>query len=426
MPVRPARSPLSRAGRSLGLLILLLTVVGSGGPASGRAGHAGAGEAGVAVPPDAVVTITGRGFGHGHGLSQYGAEGAARRGLSHQRILRFYYPHTRLGRLPGGGGGLLRVLVSADTSDDVRVRAADGLTLTRLSPRGSWRLDRAVPRADQWRLVAPDADHTAAQWKRGSGGWRTWRTVAGEAQLSAPAALTLVTPSGRTAYRGALRSAATGEGSHRDTVDVVRLDDYLRGVVPAEVPALWHGAAVRAQAVAARTYAAYERDHASGHYDLCDTAACQVYLGRSAEHPASDAAVRATARTVLLHGGAPAFAQFSASNGGYASDGGFPYLPDQKDPYDRWSGNPYRSWSVEVPDETFEAAWPALGDLETIAVTERDGNGNWGGRAVSVRMTGSDGETTVSGDTLRIVLGLRSTLFTLDATASPRPSAIAP
>ena len=90
------------------------------------------------------------------------------------------------------------------------------------------------------------------------------------------------------AYRGALRSA-TPAGGGRDTVNVVGFDGYLKGVLPKEVVAsTWPVETLRAQAVAARTYAAYERAHvpAGRHYDLCDTAACQVYGGASAEYSA--------------------------------------------------------------------------------------------------------------------------------------------
>jgi SpoIID/LytB domain protein len=163
---------------------------------------------------------------------------------------------------------------------------------------------------------------------------------------------------------------------------------------------------VRAQAVAARTYAAYERRHRSG--PICDTWSCQVYGGHSAEHPAADAAVEATRRLVLEHDGGPAFTQFGSSSGGWTSAGSMPYLPAQADPYDDWAGNPNHAWSVAVTDARFEDAWPAVGNLRRLVVTERDGNGEWGGRVRSLRVVGAKGAVTVSGDTLRSVLGLRS------------------
>ena len=176
------------------------------------------------------------------------------------------------------------------------------------------------------------------------------------------------------------------------------------------MPASWSTAAVRAQAVAARTYAAYERAHRTG--PLCDTTSCQVYGGFDAEHPASNDAVVATAREALLHKGAPAFTQFASSSGGWTAAGGMPYLPARADPYDGWAGNPVHSWSTRISDTLIESRWPALGNLTRIRVTQRDGNGEWGGRVGSVTLVGGRGRVTVSGDTLRAVLGLRSSWVT--------------
>ncbi len=176
------------------------------------------------------------------------------------------------------------------------------------------------------------------------------------------------------------------------------------------MPASWSPEAVRAQAVAARTYAAYERDHRAG--PLCDTTSCQVYGGVAAEHPASNAAVDATRRLTLMYDGEPAFTQFSSSSGGWTSAGSVPYLTARQDPYDGWSGNPMHDWSVTITDRRIESAFPAIGNLTRIVVNQRDGNGEWGGRVRSVTLVGSQARRTVSGDTLRGVLGLRSTWVT--------------
>ena len=124
--------------------------------------------------------------------------------------------------------------------------------------------------------------------------WHDWRVVAGDAQFSAGGRpIRLRTPAGAVQYRGVLRSASpAGSTTRRDTVNVLPLDSYLQGVVPQEVPALWHPHAVRAQTIAARTYAAYERAHPiARHYQICDTGHCQVYGGYSVEHPAANDAV---------------------------------------------------------------------------------------------------------------------------------------
>lgn len=362
------------------------------------------------VPADARVTVVGHGYGHGHGLSQYGAEGAARAGLTYRQIVDFYYPGTQWGT----ADGQLRVLISADTTDDVVVRTRSGLkvrdlvasTVTRLPDRG----------ADRWRLLAGDGGSTLVQFHRD--GWRTWRRLDGEAQFGAGRQpLTLVTSTGERAYRGSLRSSAVGSG--RDTVNVVGLNQYLRGVVPLEMPASWSPQAVRAQAVAARTYAAFERaTPRADHYDLCDTTACQVYGGFDAEHDLSSEAVAATGADIVTWDGAPAFTQFSASSGGWTSAGSMPYLRAQADPYDDWSGNQVHDWQVTFTDNALERKFPRLGNLRRIVVGSRDGHGDWGGRVESVTLVGGRGRRTLSGDDLRWALGLRSTYLTFRVRAA--------
>lgn len=357
--------------------------------------------------PERVV-LQGKGWGHGHGMSQYGAQGAALAGLGYRQILRFYYPGTRW----GSAGGRVRVLVSADTTDDVVVRARRGLAVRALGNGRTLALNRPAARA--WRITAASPTRSLLSWKGRTGGWQRLRVLAGDAQFQATGPITLVTPSGAVAYRGALRSATARPGTTaRDTVNVVRFEDYLRGVVPSEVIAsTWRPHALRAQSVAARTYAAFERRRPlARHYQICDTSQCQVYTGTTHEHPRTDAAIRRTRGQVLTHRGQPAFTQFSSSNGGWTARGGFPYLPAKRDPYDATPSNPNHTWRHVVRASAIESAWPAIGDLTRVRVLARDGNGAWGGRVERVRVVGSRASTTVSGDTFRSVLGLRSEWF---------------
>ena len=90
------------------------------------------------------------------------------------------------------------------------------------------------------------------------------------------------------------------------------------------------------------------------------------------------------------------------------SAGSVPYLVAKPDPYDGWSGNPNHTWSTKVTDTRIENAFPRLGNLRRIVVVRRDGNGQWGGRVESIRLVGSDVTLTISGDTFRFMLGLRS------------------
>ena len=363
------------------------------------------------VPTAATVTITGHGFGHGHGLSQYGAQGAARQGLTYRQIADFYYPGTEWGTARGA----ISVQITADsTPADLVVLARRGLTLRDSAAPGRTLLpDNGATR---WRVVRDGQGRSTVSYLVGRR-WTTYAVLGGTGELSAGGApVTLVTPSGNRAYRGRLRTAVTSAGTLA-TVNVLSLESYLRGVVPLEMPALWQPEAVRAQAVAARTYAAYGQAHPrSSAYQICDTTSCQVYGGVAAEHPATDAAVRATRGQVLTDGGAPAFAQFSASSGGWTSAGSATYLTAREDPYDDWAGNPVHTWTTTVSDTVLESAWPRIGDLTGIQVDRRDGNGDWGGRVARATLVGTAGRVSVTGDDLRSRLGLRSTWMTFRVT----------
>jgi stage II sporulation protein D len=351
------------------------------------------------IPASATIRIDGHGYGHGHGMSQHGAQGAALQGLTHREIAEFYYPGTTW----GVAKGRVTVLVSADTTSDVVVVARKGLRLRAVTSGDVDDLAAARPAATRWRLVPLSGGRVRVSYL--TSGWQTFRTVAGAAELFVPGApTTLVLPGGRqVGYRGALRSAGG------DTVNVLQLEKYLRGVVPLEMPVSWEPEALAAQAVAARTYAANGRERPiAAHYQLCDTTSCQVYGGAGAEHPASTAALKASKGEVLLYDGAPAFTQFSASNGGWSSAGSTPYLVARPDPYDGWSGNPHTAWQTTVSDGTIEKAFPAIGNLTRIRFTARTGDGQWGGRVVTVKLTGSAGTRTISGPDLRFALGLRS------------------
>lgn len=396
---RPAVHAL-RAALVTGLLTgLVAPVVLASGPAEARRDAVA-----VTVPEGATqVVVEGRGYGHGHGMSQYGAREAAAQGLTYREILDFYYPGTTWGT----AGGRIKVLLTGDTTSNVVVSARRGLAATAIRSDRTWRLDRLRPRAARWRITAPEAGRSRLSYRLDSGPWRALRTFRGEAEFSVVGggALRLHTPSGRAHYRGVLRSAAPDPRRRdRDTVNIVSLEAYLRGVVPQEVPASWPAHAVRAQAVAARSYAAFERAERSGYFDVYDTTLSQVYGGVAAEHPASDAAIRATDRQVRTHGGDPAFTQFSSSNGGWMLRGSRPYLQSGKDPYD-----PVVTWTATLPLRAFADRWPGAGRIERLVV---DRHANAGGWVETVTVDGARNDYTVTGEEFRSWAGLRAAHFT--------------
>ncbi|WP_116947255.1 SpoIID/LytB domain-containing protein [Jiangella endophytica] len=372
----------------------------------------------VTLPSSGEVAIEGRGFGHGRGMSQWGAYGAAVSGLSYERILAHYY---RGAELVTRDDIQLRVRVTADTDDQTWVlhtagtaaAAGDGAAQTLPSSLGG----RPVT---AWRVLAGRSGLVlqgyAREWYPVSLGAAAAR---GPIRFTSPTGVVrlMLGPTHRE-YRGAVEAVAVAPGV--GTRVVTSLEAYLRSVVPAEMPASWPAAAVRAQAVAARSYARWQRtEEPGGWYDTCDSTRCQVFNGvadytaagalvRRYEHPDSDAAVAATAGRLLVHAGIPVFAQFGSANGGWTVRGSRPYLQAFEDPYDGVvSGSPH-TWRSSFSAADVAAAFPRVGRPSAVTVTARDGLGAWGGRVAAVEIRGSAGSAEVTGEQFRIALGLRS------------------
>jgi SpoIID/LytB domain protein len=339
-----------------------------------------------AAPASGAWTVDGHGNGHGHGLSQYGARGAAIAGLNYSKILAFYYPNTVLATSASPN---IRVLISGDGGSTVW-RSGAGQSVTGVSG--------ALPtNGDQWRLVPRLAGY---QLQQHTGfGWNAYRNLTATTVdvRSSTGALSLSRNGAWAGYRGMLSAVRSGSGSM--TVNTLNLESYLRGVVPSEMPASWQAAAVQAQAVAARSYSRYFVVHPRDpSYDICDTTACQVYGGMSHEAAGSDAAIAATANRVLTYGGSVIFAEFSASNGGMTSSGNQPYFVTKPDPYDNAaSGDPYLNWTESVPVARVAAAYN-LDSVGQIQITAREGGGQWGGLVKTAVVNGVRNGTATSID----------------------------
>ncbi len=387
-----------------------------------------AADSGVA-PSSGTFTIRGAGYGHGHGMSQYGAYGAAQRGKTWKQILAFYYPGTTLSPMPAGTS--IKVWLTADSDSNVRVQPTPGLTVTD-GAGGSYRVPSGQAYTS-WRISRRGAGYqlayrtTAGTWKaRATGlGAGTW-TFSSSAKV-----LALVLPSGSVReYRGSLALVKRGTGGR--TVNRVSLEDYVRAVVPAEMPTSWAADAVRAQTVAARSYAVRTRDFSSyPGYDICDTTVCQVYGGKRSETTRGDAAVKATTSQVLRYRGAVALTQFASSNGGAMAASNLPYLVAKPDPYDGVVTS--QAWTRTISAASVARVWPSVGTVRSLRVTSRDGSGSWGGRVERITITGTRGSVAVAGSTFQYRFGMRSSLYTVvgattgggDTPAAP-PATLAP
>jgi SpoIID/LytB domain protein len=375
------------------------------------------------VPASGVYTIDGRGYGHGHGMSQWGAQGAAQSGLDASQILDFYYPGTNRQSI---GNPALRVKVWTPAGT-LRVDATAGQPMTvkdlatgktKTGPATAYRVVTAgngqrvdVYSSSRWTefaLAAPGSN------------------FAGPISFSTPDGVTVFSANQSTArnYRGSVQVVRTA-ADRSTAVNHVTMEDYLKGVVPRESPASFRPAALQAQAVAARSYAWYDVAVASGGaWDLCDTTACQVYAGRkelkngswtSVEQKSTNDAIGVTAGLAVYYNGSPAFTQFSASNGGSASAGSKPYLKSFADPYDGIpSGNTHHDWTASLSADALQKSYPQLGTLSGIRVLSRSGVGEWGGYITSMELVGNKATVAVSAR-----LGLKSTYWRPREVSSP-------
>ncbi|MBQ7515830.1 MAG: SpoIID/LytB domain-containing protein [Schwartzia sp.] len=226
-------------------------------------------------------------------------------------------------------------------------------------------------------------------------------------------------------YRGALRLELTADGL--TVVNEVKLDDYIGGVIDEEMAPGWPREALRAQAVAARTFALYSRGkHNDEGFDVCTGTHCQVYGGIESESPTGLAAVSSTRGEVMMYGGKPIYAAFHASSGGCTAGseetGGNP-VPYLKPVRDDDSASPRHNWQQRFPVAEVQAKLKAagfdIGALKSAVLSPLDDRGKPGvdrfpsGRVRTVRFTGARGTAEVAGTKLRWTFGLPSTLFEL-------------
>jgi SpoIID/LytB domain protein len=394
-----------------------------------------------------TVTFHGRGAGHGVGMSQYGARGRAKAGESATRILAAYYRAARP--------------ATTDPTQTVRVLLLDRQPATAASPLvihgrgGSWTvdgLDATFPAGAELRTWQPDV---VLQDTSGPGPQLEVLAPDGTTSLFAGAFSTTVVvrpagpatrlqldakPAAHDTYRGALKVVLSGTSAR--VVNRLALDDYLRGVVPAEMPSSWPGAALRAQAIASRSYAVRRLHPGSGAFDLYDDTRTQVYLGAEVETDRTNAMIDAAPGAILVKGlHDRAIKAFYHSTGGGATENneyafvgpsgavtaspiaylrGFADRAADGKAFD--AASPYATWQTatltrsQLSSILRRDARTNVGDVTKLDLTSRGVSG----RLYRVTIYGSAGKKTVSANVFVAVYNagrpagstpLRSTLF---------------
>ena len=385
----------------------------------------------VPFHPQATVRLEGAGWGHGVGMSQWGARGRAHAGQSTAEILQAYYPGTQVGQADTAGTAI-RVLIDRayrPPAVDGSTGSSNGLPGDIIGIGGSWQVEGVtghLPAGARLRLLEQTGSggitvgviNPSGVWVQGFQlpDVLVIKPLEPTTRLRAvhkPAPKSEQVPGAYLdTYRGSLVLHAH-EAGLVDTVNVLPIEDYLRGVVPAEMPLHWPAAALQAQAIAARGYALTGLRPHNSIWDIDDTPNHQAYRGANHETGSTDAAVDATAGQVVTYAGEPVRPfYFSTSNGHTENNsdqfGGrpLPYLqalPDV-DPSGRpWDADsPFGTWRTEpfaltvLGDALQVAAEVTLGQIESLEIRRTDG-----GRIVRIQVNGAAGSTTVSTGDIR-------------------------
>ena len=370
-----------------------------------------------------TIQIEGQGWGHGVGMSQWGARGRALAGQTADQIVRAYYTSIDITDSPTDQTHI-RVLIDQNyrpPSVDGAAPSSNGLVGDIIGLGGQWAISGAtdaLPPGARLRLLDHPGEHRiTARLIDAAGGHILDFNLGGQIDVVALEPHTRLqvhykrtdqvagTPgSYYDVYRGSIRVFHDAQGLV-DTVNVLSIEDYLLGVVPAEMPYDWPAEALKAQAMAARTYALDGIEPDDLKWDVVDTTQDQVYLGVNNERAETNAAVQATARRVMTYAGQPILAYFFSTANGHTEAnedvfGGepLPYLRSvvDVDPNGRaWDADsPLSTWTTpEFSASLVQGLYDdSIGSLQSLDLSHRTPSG----RLVAVGLTGQRGQLTVS------------------------------
>jgi stage II sporulation protein D len=352
--------------------------------------------AGLAVPAQAPAqtrwVADGAGWGHGIGMSQHGALGFAQNGRSYRDILGHYYTGTEIG---SAGGRTIRVLLG-DGRGSVKFDGATRVNTKALDPAKTYTATRSGGKVKI----------------SGVGSFSNLARVRGNAIRWKGTSMNGVANGRWRSYLELRPSSAGG----LTVVNALGLDNYVRGVIAGEMPSSWHAEALKAQAIAARSYA-LTTDRGGPVFDQYPDTRSQVYRGVTGERPSTNAAVSATAGEVVTYDGAVAVTYFFSTSGGHTEniENSFvgaapkPWLKGVDDPYDDVS--PRHRWRFVYTQSQMQSRLSGLvkGTFRGIKIVQKGVSP----RVVYADIVGSSGRTRVTGPTLRARLGLYDTWFTM-------------
>lgn len=364
----------------------------------------------------------GSGFGHGIGMSQWGANGLAQMGWSHKRILKHFYRGTRVGRI---ADPVRTIRVGLTWDREVIHVAAEGGRVKLWVGRAGGRKVGRIPSGRTWSVRATAEGFAVRNHEGKLVGGQRWGGAAYDLIATYPNGATASVPEGGASYdRGHLEFQLYRRGGswNQRLVLPIELEQYLYGL--GEMPSSWPAAALRAQAVAGRTFAT-SKVKRSALIEVCDCDISdgtndQVYVGADKEHGVDGnrwvGAVNDTRGQVVTHDGSVIQAFYAASDGGHSDavedvwHGGndayaVPYLKAECDPGENTAANPWTDWqkSYSAGELTSRLA-PYTGSIGTVRGFPRVRRAD-GGRIISATVRGASGSASISGSELRWAIG---------------------
>lgn len=363
------------------------------------------------VEAETVYKFDGRGWGHGLGLSQYGAKGFAERGYSTERILRHFYRKTLRGRV---NNQAIRVHVAGGKSY-IDLMSDSNFYVTDLSTKKIYNLSgkqtyRVNFRNGLYQIYNATTKKVKGNYK-GPLYYKPGKSL-----------IRLLSRNdngvSKVKYRGSLKVKMNN--SKFSVINHIPIESYLRGVIPYEMPSSWHMEALKAQTIAARSYALASKKN-NGDFDVYSTVYSQVYGGYTAENSRTNYAIRATKGIVRRYNGKVIYAYFFSSSGGRTENnenvwGGSPiaYLRGVVSPYEETNSWTYKISTTSLKDilgnYSSSNTSGVNGSLQDLTVIQT----GYSPRVINIKITGSKGISYITGSNLRKLLKMRSTWFSIN------------
>ena len=351
----------------------------------------------AAVQASVSWVVHGRGFGHGVGMSAYGAYGYAKAGKNYRFILGHYYRGTTIGTLDKPR--VVRVLLDISPGD-VEFSDATSACGKALDPARSY-----------------EAHRVGKTIKLRSSGGKPLTNCGRKLRAAGRGKVAIA---GQGTFRGALETVPTeSDAGSLNIINALALEQYVKGVMPNEVPPSWPTEELKAHALAVRSIA-LTGDVGGNGFELYSDTRSQVYEGLESEYDRTNQAVDATRGQVVMYGSDVAQTLYSACSGGHTESAvnvfgsPVPYLVGVPDPYDYHC--PLHKWTLDFSGPEISSRLGAYlqGKLKQVTITKT----GLSPRIISAKLVGTGGTTTVTGSQLSVALGGYDTWMTFEKVVS--------